>query len=25
LRWFEQDRPEFYKQYVVPLLARYDF
>ena len=24
LRWFEQDKPEFYEQYVVPLLARYD-
>ena len=24
LRWFEQDRPEFYEQYVVPLLVRYD-
>ena len=24
LRWFEQDRPDFYQQYVVPLLARYD-
>ncbi len=24
LRWFEQDRPEFYQQYVVPLMARYD-
>ena len=23
LRWFEQDRPDFYEQYVVPLLARY--
>jgi hypothetical protein len=22
LRWFEQDRPDFYKQYVVPLIAR---
>jgi len=22
LRWFEQDRPDFYEQYVVPLLAR---
>jgi hypothetical protein len=24
LRWFEQDRPNFYQQYVVPLMARYD-
>ncbi len=24
LRWFEQDRPEFYQKYVVPLMARYD-
>ncbi|HXX78076.1 MAG TPA: tetratricopeptide repeat protein, partial [Ktedonobacteraceae bacterium] len=24
LRWFEQDRPEFYQQYVVPLMARYE-
>jgi tetratricopeptide (TPR) repeat protein len=24
LRWFEQDRPDFYQQYVVPLMARYD-
>ncbi len=23
LRWFEQDRPEFYAQHVVPLLARF--
>ena len=23
LRWFEQDRPDFYERYVVPLLARY--
>jgi tetratricopeptide (TPR) repeat protein len=24
LRWFQQDRPDFYQQYVVPLMARYD-
>lgn len=24
LRWFEQDRPEFYEHYAAPLLARYD-
>jgi len=24
LRWFEQDRPEFYEKYVAPLLANYD-
>ena len=24
LRWFEQDRPEFYEQYAAPLLARYN-
>jgi tetratricopeptide (TPR) repeat protein len=24
LCWFEQDRPDFYRQYVVPLMARYD-
>ena len=24
LRWFEQDRPDFYKKYVVPLMTRYD-
>ena len=24
LKWFEQDRPDFYQKYVVPLLARYD-
>lgn len=24
LCWFEQERPEFYKKYVVPLMARYD-
>ncbi len=24
LRWFEQDRPEFYQKYVVPLMARYE-
>jgi tetratricopeptide (TPR) repeat protein len=24
LSWFEQDKPDFYKQYVVPLMARYD-
>jgi tetratricopeptide (TPR) repeat protein len=24
LRWFEQDRPDFYQKYVVPLMARYD-
>jgi len=23
LRWFERDRPDFYENYVVPLLARY--
>ena len=23
LRWFEQDRPDFYEQFVAPLLARY--
>jgi len=23
LRWFEQDRPDFYERYVIPLLARY--
>ena len=24
LKWFEQDRPDFYQKYVVPLMARYD-
>ena len=24
LRWFEHDRPDFYQQYVVPLMAHYD-
>lgn len=24
LKWLEQDRPEFYQQYVVPLMARYE-
>jgi tetratricopeptide (TPR) repeat protein len=24
LRWFEQDKPDFYHTYVVPLMARYD-
>ena len=24
LRWFEQDRPDFYQKYVGPLIARYD-
>ena len=24
LRWFEQDRPDFYQQYVLPLMDRYD-
>jgi tetratricopeptide (TPR) repeat protein len=24
LLWFEQDRPDFYQKYVVPLMARYD-
>ncbi len=24
LRWFEQDSPDFYQQYVMPLMARYD-
>jgi hypothetical protein len=24
LRWFEQDRLDFYQKYVVPLMARYD-
>jgi tetratricopeptide (TPR) repeat protein len=24
LCWFEQDRPDFYQKYVVPLMARYD-
>jgi tetratricopeptide (TPR) repeat protein len=24
LRWFEQDRPKFYQQYVVPLMSRFD-
>jgi tetratricopeptide (TPR) repeat protein len=24
LRWFEQERPDFYQKYVVPLLARYE-
>jgi hypothetical protein len=24
LRWFEQDKPDFYQKYVVPLMARYD-
>ncbi len=24
LRWFEQDKPEFYVEYAAPLLARYD-
>ncbi len=23
LRWFEQDRPDFYQKHVVPLMARY--
>lgn len=23
LRWFEQDRPDYYEHYVVPLLERY--
>jgi len=23
LRWFEQDKPDFYQKYVVPLMARY--
>jgi tetratricopeptide (TPR) repeat protein len=25
LRWFEQDRPDFYHKFVVPLLAHYEF
>lgn len=24
LRWFEQERPDFYQKYVVPLLAKYE-
>ena len=24
LRWFEQNRPEFYQKYVMPLMTRYD-
>jgi hypothetical protein len=24
LHWIEQDRPDFYQHYVVPLMARYD-
>jgi len=24
LHWFEQDRPDFYKLHVAPLLARYE-
>ena len=24
LRWFEQDRPDFYEKYIVPLMVRYD-
>jgi len=24
LRWFEQERPEFYEKYAAPVLARYD-
>jgi hypothetical protein len=24
LRWFEQEKPEFYEKYVVPLLAKYE-
>jgi tetratricopeptide (TPR) repeat protein len=24
LRWFEQDKPDFYQKYVLPLMARYD-
>ena len=24
LKWFEQDRPDFYQKYVVPLMVRYD-
>ena len=24
LRWFEQDKPDFYQKYVVPLMARYE-
>ena len=24
LRWFEEDRPDFYQKHVVPLMARYD-
>ena len=24
LRWFEEDRPDFYQKYVVPLMAHYD-
>jgi tetratricopeptide (TPR) repeat protein len=24
LRWFEQDKPDFYQKYVVPLMAHYD-
>jgi tetratricopeptide (TPR) repeat protein len=24
LKWFEQDKPDFYQKYVVPLMAHYD-
>ncbi len=24
LRWFAEDRPDFYEKYVVPLMTRYD-
>ncbi len=24
LLWFEQDRPDFYQKYIVPLIVRYD-
>ena len=24
LRWFEEDRPDFYQKHVVPLMARYN-
>ena len=24
LRWFEQERPDFYQKYIVPLMKRYD-
>jgi Flp pilus assembly protein TadD len=24
LHWFEQDKPDFYEQYAIPLLTRYD-